>query len=63
MTKTVKIIIVIAVVLVVAAGAVLGGVFGARAVEKANQEKAARQAAFERQEAVSEGPSSSNAGI
>ncbi|MBO4380671.1 MAG: hypothetical protein J5815_00785 [Clostridia bacterium] len=52
MTKTVKIIIVIAVVLVVAAGAVLGGVFGARAVEKANQEKAARQAAFERQEAV-----------
>ncbi len=52
MTKTVKIIIVIAVVLVIAAGAVLGGVFGARAVQKANREKAERQAAAQRQEAV-----------
>ena len=52
MTKTVKIIIIIAIVLVLSAGAVLGGIFGARAAEANKQKQAERKAIEERLGAV-----------
>ncbi len=52
MTKTIKIIIAIALAAIVATGAILGGVFGSRAVAAKKQEQAERRAVQERQAAV-----------
>ncbi|MBR4800456.1 MAG: hypothetical protein IK048_02120 [Clostridia bacterium] len=53
MTKTVKIIIVIAICVLVVAGVVLGGIFGSRAVEQKKRAEAEKQAIVKRFEVVS----------
>ena len=52
MTKTVKIIIAVSLAIIISVGAVLGGVFGARAVAERKQAEAEKQATQERQQAV-----------
>ena len=53
MTKSLKIVFAVVLCLALSVGAVVGGIFGARAVEKNRREAAERQAIQERQEAVS----------
>ena len=52
MSKTFKIAIAVLLCVAIAVGAVVGGIFGARAVEKSRREAAEKQAILERQEAV-----------